>query len=66
VTEPAHLPAVAGPAPAADSGSPAIAAAGGRAPDADRHERRSWLPLLGSAVLAAALLGLLLIAKYAT
>lgn len=40
--------------------------AAGSAPAADRQETRSWLPLLGSAVLAAALIGLLLLAKYET
>ena len=66
MTKPAHLPAGAGAAPAAGSGSRGVAVAGARAPDEDHQGSRSWLPLLGSVVIAASLVGLLLIAKYAT
>lgn len=66
MTEPAHPAATRGQPLANDSGGPVAAAADGRAPSADRQVSQSWLPLLGSAGLAAALLGLLLIAKYAT
>lgn len=50
---------------AADSADVPAVAAGDRAPATDRPANQSWFPLLGSAVLAVFLVGLLLIARFA-